>query len=53
VADFDILVKENVRNGALGYIQNAVGGSFLEIVGPVKTSYYTYEVRVEVERVVK
>lgn len=53
VDDFDTIIKENIREGALKHIQNAVGGSFPLTAGPVKTSYYTYDVTVEVRRVTK
>ncbi len=53
VDNFDNMIKENIREGALKHIQNAVGGSFPLTAGPVKTSYYTYDVTVEVRRVTK
>ncbi len=53
VDDFDNIIKENIREGALKHIQNAVSGSFPLTAGPVKTSYYTYDVTVEVRRVTK
>ncbi len=51
--NFDNMVKDEVRTSALGYILNAVGSEFPATVGPVKTSYYTYDVTVEVVRVTK
>jgi len=53
VYNFDNIVKENIRVAALKYIQNGVSGYFPVTAGPVKTSYYTYDVRVEVLRVTK
>lgn len=53
VDNFDNMIKENIKVGALKHIQNAVGGSFPLTAGPVKTSYYTYDVAVNVRRVTK
>lgn len=53
VVNFDNILKENIRVGALKYIQNSVGGSFPTTAGPVKTSYATYDVAVDLRRVTK
>lgn len=53
VANFENTLKENIRADALRYIHNAVSGSFPTTPAPVKTSYYTYDVRVEVVEVTK
>lgn len=51
--DFEETIKENIRNEALRYMHNAIGGNFPVVVGPVKTSYHTYDVTVNVRRVTK
>jgi hypothetical protein len=53
VYNFDNIMKESIRAGALKYIQNAVSGSFPVTAGPVKTSYATYDVAVDLRRVTK
>ncbi|MDI6884098.1 MAG: hypothetical protein QMD00_03015 [Hadesarchaea archaeon] len=53
VENFDNIIKDNIRTGALMHIQNAVGGSFPATAQPVKTAYGTYDVAVEVRRVTK
>lgn len=40
----DNAIKDNIRNGALKFIHNAITGSFPETAGSVKTGYYTYDV---------
>ncbi len=47
------VIGENIRNGALEHIQNAIGGYFPATAAPVKTAYSTYDVAVEVRRVTK
>lgn len=47
------VIKENIRNEALRYMHNAIGGNFPAVVEPVKTSYHTYDVTVNVRRVTK
>jgi len=49
----DNIVKKNIREEALRYIQNAVGGHFPSIAAPVKTSHYTYDVIVNARLVTK
>lgn len=49
----DNIIKENIIEGALKYIQNAVGGYFPVTAAPVQTAYYTYDVTVDVRRVTK
>lgn len=49
----DALISEKVRNEALKYIFNMVNGGFPANVGPVKTQNYTYDVSVEITRLVK
>ena len=46
-------VRDNVRNEALRHIFYAVRGGFPETPGPVETVHYTYDVSVELERVIK
>lgn len=43
----DNIVRPNIRDGALKYIQNAVTGSIPETAQPVRTGYYTYDVPLE------
>lgn len=49
----DNTIKKNVRDAALKYMQNAVGGSFPTVAGPVKTSHATYDVTVNARQVTK
>ena len=46
-------ISDNIRMGALKHIYNAIVGFLPETAEPVKTSYYTYDVAVEVTRVTK
>ncbi len=46
-------ISDNIRAGALRFIQHAIGGTFPENPQPVKTGRYTYDVSVEVRRVTK
>ena len=50
---WDNMIKNNIREGALKYINNAIFGSFPVTAGPVKAAYFTYDVTVEVRRVTK
>jgi glycine cleavage system regulatory protein len=52
-APTDAVISERVRNEALKYIFNMVNGGFPANVGPVKTQNYTYDVSVEITRLVK
>jgi hypothetical protein len=45
------VIENKIREGALLYVSNAIGGSFPHTVQPVKTAHYTYDVAVEVRRV--
>ncbi|MFH1821885.1 MAG: hypothetical protein ABH852_05560 [Methanobacteriota archaeon] len=49
----DTIIKKNIREGALKYINNALFGSFPENAAPVKAAYDTYDVTVEVRKVTK
>jgi len=51
--NFDNLVSENIRLSALGYIQNAISGSFSTTGEPIRTAYNTYDVSVDVLEVKK
>ena len=46
-------ISDNIRMGALKHVYNAIVGFLPETAEPVKTSYYTYDVAVEVTRVTK
>ncbi len=46
-------ISDNIRVGALKHIYNAIVGFLPETAENVKTSYYTYDVAVEVTRVSK
>ncbi len=46
-------ISDNLRQGALKHIYNAIVGFLPETAEPVKTSHYTYDVAVEVMRVIK
>jgi hypothetical protein len=52
-APTDAAISEKVRDEALKYIFNMVNGGFPANVGPVKTQNYTYDVSVEITRLVK
>ncbi len=49
----DQTIENEVREDALRFIHQAIAGDFPRNAYPVKTSYYTYDVVVEVERVVR
>jgi len=49
----DNQIRDNIRASALKYIYQAVVGFFPENAEPVKTGYYTYDVAVEMRRVIK
>jgi predicted cation transporter len=49
----DAVISEKVRNEALNYIFNMVNGGFPANPGPVKTQNYTYDVSVEITRLIK
>lgn len=52
-APTDAVISEKVRTEALKYIFNMVNGGFPANVGPVKTQNYTYDVSVDITRLVK
>ncbi len=47
------VISDNIKVGALKYIYHAVNGSFPEKAETLETSYYTYDVNVEIRRVTK
>jgi hypothetical protein len=52
-APTDAVISEKVRDEALSYIFNMVNGGFPANAVPVKTQNYTYDVSVEITRLVK
>jgi hypothetical protein len=52
-APMDAVISGKVRDEALRYIFNAINGGFPANVGPVKTRNYTYDISVEITRLVK
>lgn len=49
----DETISDKVRSEALKYIYQMVHGGFPRNAGPVKTQNYTYDVSVEITRVIK
>ncbi|KXB07305.1 hypothetical protein AKJ54_00430 [candidate division MSBL1 archaeon SCGC-AAA382K21] len=47
------LIESKVKNNALRFLYQAVNGSFPDVVGPVSTGNYTFDVQVTAERVKK
>ena len=47
------VVKKNIREAALKFAQNAVGGHIPSTAAPVKTARYTYDVVVNSRQVSK
>jgi type II secretory pathway pseudopilin PulG len=46
-------IRDNVRDEALRYICRALTGGFPDVPRPIRTQDYTYDVSVELERVIK
>jgi uncharacterized protein (UPF0333 family) len=49
----DTIISDNVRNEALKWVHQTVNGTFPENAAPVRTKNYTYDIMVEITRVIK